>query len=64
MRAVRFTRIAETDFDLAVMHHIGVGGELLGIRFVQEIDRAVERIRAHPDSGSPRPGLDWDLPGL
>jgi toxin ParE1/3/4 len=64
MKPVRFTHDAERDFDHAVMYHLGVGGEPLAIRFVEEIDHAVERIRNHPESGSPRPGFNWDLPGL
>lgn len=55
---------AERDIDDAVDFCFGEGGADLALRFIDELETALQRLAAHPDSGSPRYSTELDLPHL
>lgn len=54
-RPVRFSKLARQDIDAAV-DWFDAGREGLGDSFLLQLDAAVQRVRRHPEIGSPQAG--------
>jgi toxin ParE1/3/4 len=55
---------ARQDVEAAVDFYAAEAGEAVALGFVDALERAFRLIRRHPAAGSPRHGLELDLPGL
>jgi toxin ParE1/3/4 len=55
---------AELDIDDAVDFYLGEGGADLALRFIDELETALQHLASHPDSGSPRYSTELDIPHL
>lgn len=64
MKPVRLTQDAKTDLERAFDYYVSTADELLGERFNTDISHVLARIQEHPEAGSPRIGLKFDLLGL
>ena len=63
-RKVVLREKAERDVDDAINFCIAEGGSDVALRFVDELERALQHIAAHPDSGSGRYSTELDIPQL
>jgi len=59
-------RRARADQDLleAVKHYLQEAGEEVAFRFIDAVEKAFAHIARHPASGSPRYGLELELPEI
>ena len=64
MKVVRLREVARRDVEGAVDYYAGEGGEVLALRFVAVLQRALDLIARRPAAGSPRFGYELQLPGL
>lgn len=63
-KPVVLREVAARDVDEALAHYIEEGGDALALDFIDAIEAALRHICAHPASGSPRYGIELDLPDL
>ena len=64
MKVARLREVARRDVEGAVDYYVGEGGEVLALRFVAALQRALDLIARRPAAGSPRFGYELQLPGL
>ena len=55
---------AARDVDEAVAHYLTEAGTAVALAFTDALEEALNRIREHPASGSPRYARELSLPGL
>ena len=64
MKVARLREVARRDVEGAVDYYVAEGGEGLALKFVDDLERALNLIARHPAAGSPRFGYELQLPGL
>lgn len=57
-------RAAQRDIDEAIDFYLAQMGHDAAHRFIDEVERALDHVSRHPDSGSTRYALELTLPGL
>lgn len=55
---------ARKDISAAVGYYAQEAGEDVALAFIDELERAFEQLRRHPEAGSPRYAQEVGLPGL
>jgi toxin ParE1/3/4 len=63
-KPVVLREIARQDIEAAIDFYAAEAGESVALGFVDALEAAVRLIRRHPAAGSPRYGVELDLPGL
>ena len=56
--------LAHRDVEQAIAHYLEEGTAPAALGFIDALERAYVQIGRHPASGSPRYGLELNLPGL
>ena len=63
-KPIILSEVAVRDVDDAISYYLGEAGGDVASTFVDRLEQALEHIARHPESGSPRVGMELNLPGL
>lgn len=63
-KSVDLRRAAQRDIDEAIDFYVAQTAHDAAHRFIDEVERALDHLSRHPESGSPRYALELGLPGL
>jgi toxin ParE1/3/4 len=63
-KRLRFRELALVDVETTTQWYAQQAGELAALKFLAALDAAYAHIERHPATGSPRWGLELDVPDL